>query len=361
MSGIKGKVKFINADGSEFFAVLRSRVENYFSQNGISKNANAAMVFKTIFMLTLFFVPYLLMLSNLFTPWIDVALFLFMGIGVSGIGLSVMHDANHGSYSASPAINSFLSYTMELVGGSGYNWRIKHNILHHTYTNINGMDDDLNAGIIVRFSPEQKKLKLHRYQHIYSWFLYGMLTLLWVTASDFMGLIKYTRRGLNKGGLPIPVQFLKLFALKVVYFGYIFALPLLLTDIAWWQLLIGFVGMHFIAGLILSSIFLCAHIVEEADYPVPDVDGTIKNEWAIHQLFTTANFARANKFLTWFIGGLNYQVEHHLFPKVCHVHYPKLSLIVQQTAREFKLPYHAYPTFTSALISHHRVLKRLGR
>jgi linoleoyl-CoA desaturase len=272
-----------------------------------------------------------------------------------------MHDANHGSYSSLPWLNKALSFTMELIGGSGANWRIKHNILHHTYTNIDGHDEDLNAGIVIRFSPQARKWRIHRYQHVYSWFFYGLLTLLWIATSDFIGLARYSKRGLTKASrLSTPLQFVLLALFKLFYLAYIIALPLLLTDMQWWHVLIGFTGMHFIAGFILSAIFLCAHIVEQANHPVPEVDGTIKNEWAVHQLFTTANFGRGKKFLTWFVGGLNYQVEHHLFPKICHVHYPQLAVIVQQTAGEFNLPYYSYPSFRSALRSHHRMLKRLG-
>ncbi|MEM9868828.1 MAG: fatty acid desaturase, partial [Bacteroidota bacterium] len=114
-------------------------------------------------------------------------------------------------------------------------------------------------------------------------------------------------------------------------------------------------------GVILSVIFQLAHIVEDADTPLPDETGSMKNTWAIHQLFTTVNFGTRNRIMNWFTGGLNHQVEHHIFPNISHIHYTKIAKIVKQTAKEFNLPYHEYKTTRKAIISHFKHLKELGK
>ena len=119
--------------------------------------------------------------------------------------------------------------------------------------------------------------------------------------------------------------------------------------------------MHAVAGLILSVVFQLAHVVEEAHFPVPDEKGNIENEWAIHQMETTADFSRKSWLITYYVGGLNYQTEHHLFPRICHVHYPKLAPIVEATAKEFGVPYIYNETFITALKSHMSVISKLGR
>ena len=359
---LKGKVKFINKDRSTFFSTLRKRVDAYFEENNISKKGNASMVFKTIVMSVLYFGTFLLILTNDFTSWQMLILAVVMGIGQSGIGLSVMHDANHGSYSSNNMINMLLGNSVNLIGGYSHNWKIQHNILHHTYTNIHDMDEDLDAGNTLRFTPEMKHRSYHKFQHIYFLLIYSLLTLNWALVKDFKQLFRYYKNGLAVGGRKKYIQeLIRLIFTKVLYFSFIFVLPLYVLNITWWQWIIGFLAIHLTAGVILSVIFQLAHIVEDANMPELNDTGDIDNEWAIHQLVTTANFASKDRLLSWYVGGLNFQVEHHLFPKICHVHYKNLSSIVRKTAVEYGLPYNDNPTFRGAFRSHIRFLKRLGR
>jgi linoleoyl-CoA desaturase len=351
-------VKFSNKDQSKFFATLKERVDNYFTENKKSKHADHRMVLKTIFMLALYLVPYLLILSNNFSGGPMFLMAVIMGTGLAGIGMSVMHDANHGAYSSSPLINKLGGYTLNLIGANAFNWKIKHNILHHTYTNIKDLDEDLETDGTMRLSPYARRKYMHRYQHIYAFFIYGLVTLEWALSRDFRSIIKYTKIGLIKRGIKLIMEISFLVFSKLLYFFFVFGFPLLLLDITWWQILIGFFVLHFTAGVILASTFQLAHVVEDTFYPDPVND--IENEWAIHQLITTANFCRRNKLLSWFIGGLNFQIEHHLFPHVCHVHYREISDIVKSTVAEFNLPYNEYPNLYSAFSSHFRLIKRLG-
>lgn len=354
-------IKFGKSE-QEFYTTLSQRVNNYFKSRNLSRNANAEMVFKTIFMLSLFFVPYLISISGLVTEfWVYFLLCLVMGAGIAGIGLSIMHDANHGAYSAKPWVNDLMGYTLNLVGASSFNWRIQHNVLHHTYTNIYEVDEDISPRGALRMSPDSPWKPFHRFQHIYAWFLYGLMTIIWVVGKDFFRLVRYQRNGLvKKSRANIITEWLILLSTKIVYISYILVIPMLLLPFAWWQIMIGFLGMHYVAGFVLAIVFQPAHVVEGTSYLMPDAEGNLENSWAVHQLHTTTNFAHRNRVLSWYVGGLNFQVEHHLFPNICHVHYRNIARIVRETAAEFGLPYKMKETFVDALIAHGRHLRQLG-
>lgn len=357
-------VRFSKKNNTEFVKTVKSRVNNYFKENNISKFGNYKMVIKSIFMLSLYLIPYFLMVLIEFKyNWIYLILWAIMGIGMSGVGLSIMHDAIHGSYSKRKWVNKMMGSVIYLVGANALNWRIQHNVMHHTYTNIEGLDGDIEPPIpILRFSPHQPKMKIHKFQYIYAWFFYGLLTLFWALDSDFKQIFQFKKKGLTKAHKKnfASVMF-ELIFFKLLYYVFIFAIPLSFSAAPLWTIISGFLIMQFIAGVILAAIFQPAHVVPDTDYPLPDENGKIENNWLVHQLYTTANFAQYNKPFTWFVGGLNHQVEHHLFPLICHVHYPKISKIVQDTAKEFGLPHHSFPSFGNALYNHIKVLKQFGQ
>ncbi len=355
-------VKFEPSESGDFFSTVKKRANQYFKEKNGNKHANGAMIFKTIIMFSMFFIPYGILLSGTYTStWQVILLFSIMGVGTAGIGLAVMHDAVHGAYSKSPFINKIIGLSMYLIGGSALNWTIQHNVLHHTYTNINGHDDDITPKYILRFSPHTELKGFHKYQHIYAWFLYCLTTLSWVIAKDIKQIQQYHERGLLKmQGVSLRRALMILATSKIMYVLYMIVLPILFAGVSWWVVVVGFIIMHFIAGLTMGLIFQPAHLTEQVEFPLPDEDGNIHKNWAAHQMFTTANYANKNPLITWFAGGLNFQIEHHLFPNVCHVHYKDLSVIVQDTAKEFGLPYYAQPTFLSALKAHSRMLKKLG-
>ena len=354
-------ITFDRSSNVEFYKTLQKRVRGYFKENNISRYANAGMVIKSIFMVSLYLVPFILMLTILESPWLIMLMWVIMGFGISGIGLSIMHDANHGAYSKNKNVNKFFGAFLNLAGGSPYMWRIQHNVLHHTYTNVTGMDEDIAPGNVMRFSPYEKRRKFHKYQHFYAWFLYGMMTIMWVTVKDFKQLFNYSSRGLTKTERDSTVKlFIEIFATKLLYYAVFLVLPLIFVPVPWYLTVLGFLLMHYITGVILGMIFQPAHVVPSSNYPMPDESGNIKADWAVSQLLNTANFAPKSKFFSWFVGGLNFQIEHHLFPNVCHVHYKKLSKIVRKTAQEFNLPYNSEETFAGALSSHAKMLKKLG-
>lgn len=313
-------------------------------------------------MFLLFLGPYFLFLFVDMAWYVQLLLVIVMGIGMAGVGMNVMHDANHGAYSTKKWINKLMGSSMYILSGNVYNWQVQHNVLHHTYTNIHGHDEDMETGGIMRFSEHTKWRRFHRFQHIYSIFLYGLLTINWALTSDFKQTNRYLKRKLSYGKMPKPfAQWSSLFLTKILYATIWLVIPMLFFDLAWWKILIGFFIMHYTAGLILSVIFQLAHVVEDTIMPLPDESGTMKNTWAIHQLFTTVNFSTKNKVVNWFTGGLNHQVEHHIFPNISHVHYKKISDIVKSTAKEFNLPYNEYQTTRKAIIAHFKHLKEMGQ
>jgi linoleoyl-CoA desaturase len=358
---MKPSVKFINQEQSKFFPTLRGRVNQYFKENNISRYGNQEMVIKSVVLISVYLLCYLAILTLSLNAWLFLPLVVLMGIAKAGIGMSVMHDALHGSYSKNAQINTLMGNTIYMVGVNDFVWKVQHNLFHHTYTNIHGLDEDIDTKVVIRLSEHAPVRSFHRFQHIYVFFLYGFLTLRMIF-DDGVKLFNYHRRGiLKKLNSHAGKEYFRLTGFKLLYLFFTIGLPIMLTSLLWWQVIIGFVLMHITAGVILSIIFQMAHIVEGAHQPLPNEVGNIENAWAIHQLETTANFSRNSRLLNWYIGGLNFQIEHHLFPNICHVHYRKIAQIVEKTAAEFQLPYNTKPTFGHALQSHIRMLKMLGQ
>jgi linoleoyl-CoA desaturase len=353
-------IKFLNKDKQNFALTLRKKVNAYFKEKNISTKGEGKILFKSVLMLGLYFAPFILMLVFPMSAWLMLVLALVMGVGMAGVGMSVMHDAVHGSFSGKGWVNKLFGNTMYSIGGNVFNWKMQHNLFHHTYTNIDGYDEDIRSRVVLRLSHDAPLKKFHRFQYLYAFFLYSLMTLSKLVG-DFFQLNEYNKTGLTKEQNAKPKrEYFKLILSKVLYLGIAIGLPLLLTSFAWWQVLLGFLVMHLTAGLIMSVIFQMAHVVEGADQPIP-AEGALESEWAIHELMTTANFSRKSRLLGWYIGGLNFQIEHHLFPHISHVHYRKISPIVEETAKEFGLPYNQKKTLFHAIASHIRILKALGK
>lgn len=360
-------VRFAPRGKNSFLDTVKEEVAAYFASNNISPYANSGMWVKTAVMLLLYFAPYVFMVTGVGTGnlWLFFAYWVLMGCGVIGIGTSVMHDANHGTYSPNKKVNRAISYTLEVIGGYSVNWKIQHNVLHHTYTNITGLDEDINSMALLRLSPRQPRYWYHRYQHIYAWFFYSIMTLFWMTAKDFLQVIRYKKHDLLiKQKISLKKALYRISLYKLLYYAYIVVLPILFSGQAWYFVLAGFLIMHFIAGLFLACVFQPSHIMETSTFSAPVIVNDTKrmeDSWAVHEVVNTANFAPNNRLLTWFIGGLNFQIEHHLFTDICHVHYPKIAPIVRSVAAMFGLSYHVQPTFLKALSAHGKMLRILGK
>lgn len=343
----------------EFNKTLKKRVEQYFAEHNLAKTGNWQMFLKTALVLAWLVVSYLLLVF--FSASLVMAIITAFAVaqGFVLVGFNIMHDGNHDSYSKDKKINRLMGFTLDLIGGSNMFWRQKHNVLHHTYTNIDGVDDDLFTGGLLRLSPEQKKHSWHRFQHLYAFPVYSLLTLSWITFSDFRKFFS-GRIGSYSLRKPSVSEATLFFLTKIFYFGYMIILPLFFHPVL--HVLLAFVGIHLVLGFTLSIVFQLAHTIEGNSFPKPDEEtGNIENEWAIHQVETTVDFAPQNKLAAWYLGGLNFQIEHHLFSKICHIHYPAISRIVENTCREFSVSYISYPTVRSAVTAHYRFLKMLGK
>jgi linoleoyl-CoA desaturase len=343
----------------DFAREVKARVNDYFEQRGLSRHANAEMISKTVVLVALYFGSYGLIISGLFPLQGMWFLCFMMGIGMAGIGFSVTHDALHGAYSANPRINRLIGYLFDTLGANGYIWKITHNGIHHTYTNIRGYDEDLEVSPLIRLSPHTPYKPIHRFQHAFAFVAYSMATVFWVFVKDYKYFLQKDLGPYRDKKHPRS-EWMSLIISKTLYYAFMIVVPLVVLDVTWWQFLIGFLTVHLTAGLILGIVFQLAHVVEPTAHLPEDEAKSLKGAWMLYQMRTTSNFARGNRLLSWYVGGLNYQIEHHLFPRVCHVHYRNLSPIVERLAAKHGVPYNDCPTLWQAIRSHYRMLKRLG-
>ena len=354
------RLKFSGSD--RFIRELRRRVDAYFEGTGQKRRDCPKMYFKTASILAWFFGAYFLLLFAVHSLWLIVPLAVILGLALAAIGFNIQHDAGHKAYSDRQWVNKMMALTLDLMGGSSYMWDWKHNSFHHTYPNIDGHDDDINVGWLGRLSPHQKRLPFHRAQGVYLWLLYGLLAIKWHLYDDFYQ-IAVGRIGPHKIPRPRGMDLAVFIGGKVAFFSMALAIPMLLHP--WWAVLGVYAIAAFVSGVVLSIVFQLAHCVEEAEFPLPVVNAAggerMETEWAVHQVQTTVDFARGNRVLSWLLGGLNFQIEHHLLSKICHVHYPALSKLVEETCREFGVRYAAHTSFFSAVGSHYRWLVLMGK
>ena len=353
------KVSF-NNKVSSFHQELKSSVELYFSNNQVKKTGNWKLYIKAIILVPAAIGLYLNLLFAHLTLIPGILLSGFLGFVLASIGFNIMHDACHGSYSRKPWVNNLMGLSLNMLGGNAFIWKFKHNIIHHTYTNIDGIDDDIAKSPAMRQCESQKWVKAHRFQHIYMIFLYAISSFLWVSMMDFE---KYFKQKIHNTSLQ-KMDFgehIIFWLSKLVYVLFYIVIPVHFTG--WQAWAIGFSCMHIMLGLTLALVFQLAHVVEDAEFVfAPGIEPQkIEEEWAIHQVRTTANFAPKNKLVSWFVGGLNFQIEHHLFPKVSHVHYPAIAEIVKRICVKHQVHYNEFKTMTAAVASHFRKMKSLGR
>ncbi len=352
--------RFDRNDRPSFSKELKENVNNYFKQKGISTYATPGMYVKTLFCIAFEAGLYYLLVFGGFSTPINYLLWFLIGISISLITLNVGHDAIHGAYSDKKWVNTLFSMTFNFNGASSYMWSKMHNVAHHTHTNIDGHDQDIESVPFVRMNPHKPRKAYNKYQHIYGMILYGFATIAWVFIKDYKKF--FSNDVGNHSGEKHPAkEYFLLFFYKAIYYTLFIVLPIMFIEQPLVHTILGFVLMHLVAGYWLAIIFMLAHTVDDATFPKPNEENYIENSWTIHQLYTTANFSVQNPVAGFLSGGLNLQVEHHLFPNICTAHYRKISGIVKETAKAHNLPYIEYPTFWSALKSHLRFLKRLGR
>jgi linoleoyl-CoA desaturase len=350
--------KFSNVPYS-FHTELKKRIGDYFREVGKSTTGNFHLLLKALILIAIFATIYIHLVF--FTPPVVYAILesVLLGCVIAAIGFNVMHDGAHGSFSRYKWVNRLAAFSLNILGGSSFMWNMKHNIIHHAFTNVDGVDDDIDAQPFLRMSGTQKKYKMHKYQHLYFWALYCLLYLFWMFMSDYK---KYFRNKI--GDIPLKKMtisdHLTFWGFKLFHAFLFIGLPIYMVGFGPW--LISFLIFTCVAGFVLSIVFQLAHTVEHTSFPLVDEQtGKLEDEWAIHQIKTTANFATKNKVVSWLVGGLNFQIEHHLFPKISHVHYPAISKIIRQACLEYGIVYIEYPRVRYAIASHVAFLREMGR
>lgn len=339
----------------DFYSDVKKKVDSYFKENKLSPHANYSVLIKGVLLTALYLFCYFAIMSNHFHLLGLMTLYGVLGLAKGLIGFNLVHDALHGALTSSPTFNRVLGYWFDLNGTSSHIWKVTHNVLHHTFTNIPGHDHDIDKAIILRLNPSDKPYWFHRFQHWYAPVLYSLIGFNWVFYSDLAWFIREARQGHVK-----TKDFVLFTVLKAANIVLFLLLPLLTLSVPWWQVLIAYSCMHVVGGITISIVFQLAHIVEDVKFIEPDKEGNMTHNWAVHEVLTTSNFARNSKLVTHLVGGLNFQVEHHLFPMVSHCHYPALSKIVEKTAKEYGIQYNEQPTFFQAVKSHFFILKKLG-
>jgi len=356
---VNAKVKFENSLNTGFYNELKEKVENYFINSGNSKKANTGMILKIILILLSFIGSYVLILSNRFNENGLLFLALLFGLFHVLIAFNISHDAAHGALFNSPKLNYLFSYSFNFIGVNRYIWEIKHNISHHSFTNIPGYDMDIEQVKIARLVSHIKLRKIYRYQHIYIPLLYPFTSLYMIFIKDFQMFATRHYGNVHYYNHPRK-EYLILFVSKIFYLTYALIIPLIFIKLVWWKILFGFILMHFVVGTFLSMILFPVHALDDSPFPEPDENGKINNSWAVHQVETTTNFGPDNFFLFWLSGGLNTHIVHHIFPSICHIHYFKLTKIIRETALKHDIIFREN-SMAGALISHFRLLKIMGR
>ena len=353
------KVTFDNRN-NQFYQSLKIAVDQYFEVNHIKKTGDWRLYIKTITLVSAAIIIYGTLIFFKMNALPALLLCALLGFVFASIGFGVMHDANHGSYSTKPWLNDTLGLTANALGASSFFWKQKHNIIHHTYTNVDGIDDDIAKSPIIRQCETQKWVPAHKIQHLYLLPIYALSSIFWLFFMDFT---KYFTRKIytTEAWKLTPKNHLIFWVTKILYFTFYMIIPAIVWGFGPW--LLGFMVLHIVMGITLSLTFQLAHVVENTEFENVALDETkhVETAWAEHEVRTSSNFAMNNPVVSWFVGGLNFQIEHHLFPKVSHVHYPAISKIVMEKCKEFNLPYNKYDTMFGAMASHFRVMKSLGK
>lgn len=357
-------VKFKSTPNKDQFStVLRKRMNDYFKQNNISRYGNWEMYLKTALAAIFWSTTYYFILNSPevgIGKWGVFALFVFLGFINIFIAFNISHDACHNAYSSKPWVNQLMSYSLDFVGGNSYLFRQMHNV-HHAFVNIHGIDVTMETHGLFRFTPHEKWLWYHRFQHIYTPILYMLAGVQWSILKDFKWFFLEDSIGNNKNIKHPAKEYLILFITKAIYFGLTLGLPMYFLPYSPGFIILCWFGLQIPSSLTFALIFQATHVYEGTHYPMPDEEGNIENNYAIHVVETTADFSRQSRIGNFLMGAINIHVIHHILPGICHVHYPKLTKILIKTCDDFGLKYKEHMTFPQAMKSHIKMLHTLSK
>jgi linoleoyl-CoA desaturase len=323
----------------------------------VSGRGTPSLWLKTVLILSAYAAVYAALVWAAAAWWQAVPLAILLGIIAALIGFNIQHDGGHQAYGRRAWQNRLAAATLDLIGASSYLWQWKHAVFHHGFTNVPGQDTDIDVGRVLRLEPGQPLLAHHRWQHLYIWLLYGLMAPRWQLYDDFREVLT-GRIGPHSVPRPKGRELTIFIAGKVIFITLIFGIPLCFHP--WWEVVLLYGLSAYSLGFTLSIVFQLAHNTGLVEFP-QDQAGRLDRSWAEHQLATTADFSPRSPVLTWFLGGLNFQIEHHLFPHISHVHYPALAPIVAATCRTHDLTYRTHHTFIAGLAAHYAWLRAMGR
>jgi len=355
------QVRFKSTPSKDLFAKeLRVRIAQYFKENELSKYGNKEMYLKTIIATISWIGVYAWIMSNTLTPIGLILVFTLLGYINIFMAFNIGHDACHNAYSSKMWVNKLMSYSMNFIGANSYLFRQMHNA-HHMYVNIHGTDVTLETHGLFRFTPDEPYKPIHRFQHFYTPILYSLVAVHWAFIKDFKWFFGESHIGNNKNVQHPFNEYVALLVSKTIYFTLHLILPFIFLEYEWWIIALGYLSTHILPGLTFALIFQVTHVYEGTHYPMPDQQGNIENNYAVHVLETTADFCRQNRLATWLMGGINIHVIHHIMPGICHVHYPALTRILIEVAQKHGIEYQENKTFWQAFVKHMRMLKLLSK
>lgn len=348
--------KYLPSTG--FHEELVRRVDAYFVETGLSTRDAPGMALKTAVIVAAVIVFYSLLVFGAATVGQALACSAALAVALGGLGFSVAHDGNHGAISARPWLNRLMGMAYDAIGASSFVWKWKHNTLHHSFPNIPELDEDIERQPLFRLTPAQTRLRAHRFQFLYAWALYGLLVVKWQLVSDFRDVFR-GKTGTHPFSSPKGSELALFCGGKLLFALWAFGLPAFFHPLQ--TVICFYLVTAAILSLIMCTVFQIAHCYEDAGTARLDPETrSIDREWAKHQIEASADFCRGNALLSWYVGGLNFQIEHHLFPAVSHVHYPAISRIVERTCSEYGVRYTAFGTLREAVASHARWLYKMG-
>jgi linoleoyl-CoA desaturase len=355
-----GNLRFEREDPDGFYLDVKRRVDEYFRTSGRSRKAGWVLLLKGLLFGGMLAGSYTALLLNPHGGWVLLPLAVLTAVSALLLALNVGHDATHQVLPGGPRVNRFVARLCFLFSGiDGYLWEFRHLNSHHLYPNINGSDTDIDENPLVRLSPNQPWRWHFQFQHIYAPVLYLFAILHTTIWGDFVYLFKRQLANLTDIRQP-PILYVQFALLKAMYFAFALVMPMAVLDYPWWQVVLGYLLASACGSLMFVFFLIGTHFSDLADFPVPDATGSVGRSWADHNMATACDWSPRSLVAHFLSGGVNAHASHHLFPNVCHTHYPAITRIIEETAAAHGYPYNKVSLW-GMVRSHFRFLYLLGR
>lgn len=364
---------------SGFYPTLRRRVVERLEEKGLSRRGSAEIWIKATLLILWFWSSLIMAITTTDNYWHACLWSICWGISGAFVGTCIQHDGNHGAFSRWPLLNKAAGWTQDMMGASAFTWEFQHMLGHHPYTNLldtqenqNNQESDpdvFSSYPLMRMHPQNEVKPFHKYQHLYAPFLFGLMTLSKCYQQDVEVVLSKKLYHLDANcRYGSTWNVLRFWGMKVLSAAYCVVWPCYTHGIAK-GLFLCFIG-HFACGELLATMFIVNHVIDGVSFAhdgaekpydrkgntpmeaiartpgkTPDVP---LNDWAAVQCQTSVNWSKGSWFWNHFSGGLSHQIEHHLFPSICHTHYVHIQDVVETTCQEFGVPYRSEPDLWTA-------------